>query len=219
MKTPDLARAVIARARADGVTFIRPHWIQRSFRCNYIAARDVLDLLHSQRHVGRYQRGRGHPVIAPPKEPTVPTHIDDWIEQPPTSEGERLAKDWLDEFRKPAHAADHVWLESVTLTCLYEGERYRCVGASRMGDVWLSPNLKSPIGYEVRADVGDCSAWERSDADDPTTARAPCGAEMLGIARDLLAYYDDKHGAPNVFDTIERLRRVVEGAEAHGDPS
>jgi len=214
-----LARRVIERARAEGVAFLGPTWIQRKFSCGSAAAQLALEELLSSRDVGRYQRGRGYPVTDPPKEEAMPTHIDDWIEQPPTSEGERLAKDWLDEFRKPAHMADHVWLESVSLTCLYEGERYRCVGASRMGDVWLSPNLSSPIGYELRADVDGCSDWERSDAESPRAARPTRGGELLAIARDLVAYYDDTKGAPNVFDTIDRLRGVVAAADGGKVPS
>jgi hypothetical protein len=66
------------------------------------------------------------------------THIDDWLDErhanKPADEGEQFALEWLEHFRRPAYKQDHKWLAQNALFCTYKGERYRCIGASRMGD-------------------------------------------------------------------------------------
>lgn len=42
------------------------------------------------------------------------------------------------------------------LYCEYEGETYAVIGASRMGDIWLTKNLKGVFPYEKRVCVYDC---------------------------------------------------------------
>jgi hypothetical protein len=37
--------------------------------------------------------------------------------------------------------------------------RYRVIGASRLGDVWLTSDFTRDTGYELRVDVEHCSAW------------------------------------------------------------
>ena len=88
------------------------------------------------------------------------THIDDWLDEPATNETEKLVKEWLEHYRRPAIDKDHKWLSARVLLCDYEGKRYRCIGCSRMGDVWLTTNFEAEYGYEKRIDVTGCSNWE-----------------------------------------------------------
>lgn len=93
------------------------------------------------------------------------THIDDWLdvrhEAPPTDSGEQFAHVWLEEFRKPAGAKNYRWLESNPLFCTYRGKRWRCIGASRLGDVWLTADFSKVNGYDLRIDVADCTNWSK----------------------------------------------------------
>jgi hypothetical protein len=89
------------------------------------------------------------------------THIDDWLDEPAENEGEVLAKEWLEHFRRPAIYQDRKWLGERPLFCTYKGKRYRCIGASRLGDVWLTANFEKENGYDLRIDVADCSDWTR----------------------------------------------------------
>lgn len=45
------------------------------------------------------------------------------------------------------------------LFCTYEGRRYRCTGASRLGDVWLAADFGRDCGYDLRVDVAKCEEW------------------------------------------------------------
>lgn len=45
------------------------------------------------------------------------------------------------------------------LFCTYEGVRYRCTGASRLGDVWLTTDFAEDTRYKLRVDVAECSDW------------------------------------------------------------
>jgi hypothetical protein len=76
-------------------------------------------------------------------EPTVPEplHVDDWLDQPAKDENEQE------------------WLSARELYCDYEGARYRCIGASRLGDVWLTSDFSNENGYEKRIWVDGCSNW------------------------------------------------------------
>lgn len=95
-------------------------------------------------------------------------HIDEWIDDPvlPTEEntGIRYAKWFFIWKRMPA------WMQSslgefyndAKLFCEYQGKKYRCAGASRMGDIWLTSNFNRERGYELRVNVDDCSGWSKS---------------------------------------------------------
>ena len=87
-------------------------------------------------------------------------HIDDWLDESAKDESERLAKEWLEHFRRPAADKDYKWLGARVLSCEYRGARYRCIGASRMGDVWLTKDFERENGYDLRIDVAECGAWE-----------------------------------------------------------
>lgn len=94
-------------------------------------------------------------------------HVYDWLETPteenhPNREGIFYAKRWLHEFTKPAMFKNNAWLAKSPLFVEYKGEKYRCTGASRMGDVWLASNLATEYGYDKRVDVEDCYNWSAS---------------------------------------------------------
>jgi hypothetical protein len=87
------------------------------------------------------------------------THIDDWLYEPATDETQRLVKEWLEHYRRPAVDIDQVWLNARIITCVYEGKPYRCIGASRLGDIWLTADQTKENGYDLRIDVTKCSDW------------------------------------------------------------
>lgn len=87
------------------------------------------------------------------------THIDDWLDTPPTNEGEVWAKEFLEHARRPAIDKDHQWQAANPLFCTFMGERYRCTGASRLGDIWLTKDFTQSMGYQRREDVASCSDW------------------------------------------------------------
>ena len=86
-------------------------------------------------------------------------HIDDWIEDPTT--GPSNVKEWLKAFRRPAIYIDDRWLAERKLFCTYkDGKRYRCIGCSCLGDVWLTEHFDRENGYDLRVDIDDCTDWE-----------------------------------------------------------
>lgn len=87
------------------------------------------------------------------------THVDDWLDAPAANEPEKKAKAWLEHFRRPAMDKDYKWLLDNPLFCTYKGERYRCIGCSRLGDVWLTKHFERENGYDLRIDVTGCSDW------------------------------------------------------------
>lgn len=90
-----------------------------------------------------------------------PMHVDDWLDHPTFDEKEAYAKFVLDYKRMPAwkNIAYAKWMEQFKLFCTYEGVRYRCTGASRMGDVWLRKDFNNPTGYDLRVNVDNCTEW------------------------------------------------------------
>ncbi len=90
-------------------------------------------------------------------------HVDDYIESP---EADPLAKEFFEQYRRPAIDKNWHWLRENPLFCTFKGKRYRCVGASRLGDVWLTTDFRVEFGYELREDVAECSEWSRA-ADKP----------------------------------------------------
>ena len=102
------------------------------------------------------------------------THIDDWLdEHVPQTEGEKFAKEWLEHFRRPAGEKDYPWLAQNALYCTYkDGQRYRCIGCSRMGDVWLTHDYSRVNGYDMRIDIADCSQWSKTAVPAPFTTRS-----------------------------------------------
>lgn len=88
-------------------------------------------------------------------------HVDDWLDMPPANENEALAKQFLEHCRRPAVNKNYEWIATNPLFCTYRGERWRVLGASRLGDVWLTKHFERVNGYDVRIDVAECSQWSR----------------------------------------------------------
>ena len=89
-------------------------------------------------------------------------HIDDWLDTPATDDAEKWAKEFLEHCRRPAIDKDHAWLAANPLFCTYKGERWRVLGASRLGDVWLTKHFERVNGYDIRPDVDECSEWAKT---------------------------------------------------------
>lgn len=89
------------------------------------------------------------------------THIDDWLDTPAKNDGEKWAKEFLEHCRRPAIDKDYTWIAANPLFCTFRGERYRVLGASRLGDVWLTKHFERVNGYDLRIDVAECSEWGR----------------------------------------------------------
>lgn len=110
--------------------------------------------------------------IGTPQSKVEPQHVDEWLDTPsfPSDEGESYAKFVLMYKRMPAwcQGAFAPWMAKHKLFCTYEGKRYRCTGASRMGDVWLAEDFNRENGYDLRVDVGKCSEWGATPVSQPT---------------------------------------------------
>ena len=89
-------------------------------------------------------------------------HIDDWLDTPATDDAEKWAKEFLEHCRRPAFRTDYSWIVANPLFCTYKGERWRLLGASRLGDVWLTKNFDRVNGYDIRPDVDECSEWSKT---------------------------------------------------------
>lgn len=93
-------------------------------------------------------------------------HIDDWIDlciatTNDNNKGERYARWFFIWKRMPAWMQNSLreFYNDAELFCDYKGKRYRCTGASRMGDVCLTEDFNKEYGYELRVDVEECSNW------------------------------------------------------------
>ena len=96
------------------------------------------------------------------KQGELSMHIDDWLDTPAVNETEKTAKVFLEHCRRPAIDKDYEWIESNPLFCLYQGACWRVVGASRLGDVWLTKQFERANGYDLRVDVSHCSTWAKT---------------------------------------------------------
>lgn len=84
-----------------------------------------------------------------------PRHVDDFIDDPATNP---YAASWFEAFRRPAMAKLRE-PDDRKLFATYEGTRYRVIGCSRFGDVWLTRDFSREFGYEHRVAVDACSDW------------------------------------------------------------
>jgi len=93
-------------------------------------------------------------------------HVDEFIEEmegPATPEmGNVVYARWFFLLaRLPAFMQMQFepWIQQYKLFCTFEGKRYRCTGASRMGDVWLAKDFERRQGYDLRVDLVKCTHW------------------------------------------------------------
>jgi hypothetical protein len=101
------------------------------------------------------------PGLTQPKgsEPKEPKHVDDWIDTSFCKDEyprwffflHRLAAVYQMDWRQ--------WISQYKLFCTYQGIRYRCTGASRMGDIWLAEDHNRETGYDLRVSYTDCTDW------------------------------------------------------------
>ena len=103
----------------------------------------------------------GRPLLCEPLYPDdEELHVDDWLDTPTLDDEQlRLAKEWVEHFRRPAGESDAKWLDARLVTCIYHGELFRVSGASRMGDLWLNRDLNKNWGHDLRVNVARCSEW------------------------------------------------------------
>ena len=88
-------------------------------------------------------------------------HVDDYVNEP---DADSIAKEFLEHARRYVTNQNKAWLAANRPWVMWRGRRYRCVGASRLGDVWLKtePNVMNPGAfYDYRVDVAELSGWER----------------------------------------------------------
>jgi len=92
-------------------------------------------------------------------------HVDDFIDGSYADQktGSKLtyARWVLNHFRLSASLKSDFrqFMKDHKLFCTWKGKRYRCTGASRMGDVWLAENFDREHGYDHRVDVAECEDW------------------------------------------------------------
>lgn len=86
------------------------------------------------------------------------THVDDYLDG---LGADPIAKAFLEHARRPAIDRDYKWLEANAPTVLYKGNDWKCVGASRLGDVWLRPieQVGAQPFYTLRVAIDSLSHW------------------------------------------------------------
>lgn len=87
-------------------------------------------------------------------------HVDDYLDG---TEPDPTAKEFLEHARRPATEKDNDWLQKNAPNVTWRGEQYVCVGASRMGDVWLrrSRERTTAAFYEHRVNVAELYDWRK----------------------------------------------------------
>lgn len=86
-------------------------------------------------------------------------HVDNFIDY---NYSEECYARWvLNHFRLPAvlKMDFEPFMKEHKLFCTYKDKRFRVIGASRLGDIWLTSDFKRNTGYEKRVDVDECSNW------------------------------------------------------------
>ena len=82
-------------------------------------------------------------------------HVDDFIDDP---KSDRYAATWFESFRRPA--VDKMRKPDARKPfATFEGNRYRVIGCSRLGDAWPTATFTREFGYDHRVDVDACSDW------------------------------------------------------------
>jgi hypothetical protein len=82
-------------------------------------------------------------------------HVDDFLNDPTS---DPVACKWLELFRRPA--IDRLRKpNNEKLFATWKGLRYRVIGCSRLGDVWITADFTRENGYDHRVEVTELSAW------------------------------------------------------------
>lgn len=85
-------------------------------------------------------------------------HVDDYLNSP---DADPIAKEFLNHARRPAGEQNRPWMAKNAPTVKWQGKEYRCVGASRLGDVWLKGDGPPNAFYDYRVDVAELSGWRK----------------------------------------------------------
>lgn len=98
--------------------------------------------------------------------PDEALHVDDFIDNRFHMEEQRgeytdYARWMFNHWRLPADMRGDFdeFMSEHKLFCVYEGEKHRVTGCSRLGDVWLTLNFEQDCGYQKRVNVEDCRDW------------------------------------------------------------
>ena len=86
-------------------------------------------------------------------------HVDEFIDG--NFREDRYARWVLNHFRLPAVLKMDFdeFMADKKLFCVYNNEKYRVTGASRLGDIWLARDFNRTRGYDLRVDLAECSVW------------------------------------------------------------
>lgn len=89
-------------------------------------------------------------------------HVDAWLDSPvsPESRAEAAARLVCEVSRMPAWKSMIYQCFMPSVTCEYEGSRYRLIGASRFGEVYLTHVSAQSMGYTHRVAITSCTNWE-----------------------------------------------------------
>lgn len=89
-------------------------------------------------------------------------HVDDYLDSP---DANPIAKEFLEHARRPATHKDSDWLRRNRPYVWWRHRRYLCVGASRLGDVWLKGDGPPNAFYDHRVDIAELSGWESGSSE------------------------------------------------------
>ena len=92
-------------------------------------------------------------------------HVDNFIDfgTKDKYENENYARWILNHFRLSAslkYIFDE-FMKDHKLFCEYKGEKFRVIGASRLGDIWLTSDFNKTHGYKHRVSIEDCKNWSK----------------------------------------------------------
>jgi hypothetical protein len=86
-------------------------------------------------------------------------HVDQFIDAIDT---DKYASWILNHFRLPVilKAKFDPFMKKHQLFCTYQEKRWQVIGASRMGDIWLSKKMEiTNANYDLRVNIEKCSDW------------------------------------------------------------
>lgn len=92
-------------------------------------------------------------------------HVDNFIDfgsrHNNDDEAEVYARYVLLHFRLNAvcRSAFRHYINQMPLYCTWDNRRWKVIGASRMGDIWLTSKFADERGYETRVVIDECSTW------------------------------------------------------------
>jgi len=84
-------------------------------------------------------------------------HVDAYLK---STHANPIAREFLEQARRPSFLKDHDWLREHRPWVSWQGVRYRCVGASTLGDVLLKKaHATGSALYDYRVAIEELSDW------------------------------------------------------------